>query len=344
MEQVDILIVGQGLAGSILALEAEKHDLTFKIIDNNIPITSSKVAAGLYNPFTGRKMVKTWLADELFGDLGNYYSDLEEKFQTKFHYQLPIFHPFESVANKNDWNGKLSQEDIKPFVNKIYHGSPELLNLFSPFGGLEQKLTGYVDVPKFLQTLKTYFIDRGSLIHKLFDYNLFDPETGIFADTIQGKKIVFCEGPNVVENPFWKHLKFGLLKGEIMDIEAEASQNFIINRGVFMIPKSDYYTVGSTYNRENLELEVSKLGIETIEQKLKGFFKGKYRILNTRAGIRPATYNRRPFIGFHDEFDRVGIFNGFGTKGVSLVPLMAKEMMEFIKMKKALRKEVSVTR
>ena len=79
MQKRDILIVGQGLAGSLLALELEKRKKNVMIIDNNPSVSSSKVAAGLYNPITGSKMIKTWLADELFPNLSKYYQDLEKK-------------------------------------------------------------------------------------------------------------------------------------------------------------------------------------------------------------------------------------------------------------------------
>ena len=63
MQKIEVLIVGQGLAGSLLALELEKRGRKIHVVDNNPSTSSSKVAAGLYNPITGRKMTKTWMAD-----------------------------------------------------------------------------------------------------------------------------------------------------------------------------------------------------------------------------------------------------------------------------------------
>ena len=76
MQKIEVLIVGQGLAGSLLALELEKRGRKIHVVDNNPSTSSSKVAAGLYNPITGRKMTKTWMADELFPNLVNYYEAL----------------------------------------------------------------------------------------------------------------------------------------------------------------------------------------------------------------------------------------------------------------------------
>ena len=101
MQKRDILIVGQGLAGSLLALELEKRKKNVMIIDNNPSVSSSKVAAGLYNPITGRKMVRTWLADELFPNLSKFYQDLEKKLDTKFHFSKTIYRPFNNVEEQN---------------------------------------------------------------------------------------------------------------------------------------------------------------------------------------------------------------------------------------------------
>ena len=62
---LDYLIVGMGLAGSALAYFLSKNGKKIALIDNNIDQTSSKIAAGLYNPITGRKMVKTWMAPKM---------------------------------------------------------------------------------------------------------------------------------------------------------------------------------------------------------------------------------------------------------------------------------------
>jgi glycine oxidase len=59
----DYLIVGQGIAGSTLAYMLRKKGKQVFIIDKFSPNSSSQVAAGLVNPITGRRIVKSWLAD-----------------------------------------------------------------------------------------------------------------------------------------------------------------------------------------------------------------------------------------------------------------------------------------
>ncbi len=54
----DFLIVGQGLAGSLLAWELMQRGAKVLIVDNGMP-NASQVAAGLINPITGMRFAKT---------------------------------------------------------------------------------------------------------------------------------------------------------------------------------------------------------------------------------------------------------------------------------------------
>ena len=63
--QVDYLIIGQGISGSMLSWFLFKEGKTFFIIDDNSEKASSKVAAGVINPVTGRRYAYTWMIDEI---------------------------------------------------------------------------------------------------------------------------------------------------------------------------------------------------------------------------------------------------------------------------------------
>ena len=75
----DYLIIGHGLAGAILSREL--LDKGKKVLVFNEPTlnSASLVAGGLYNPITGRKMVKTWNADNTFPLIEPYYRSFEQK-------------------------------------------------------------------------------------------------------------------------------------------------------------------------------------------------------------------------------------------------------------------------
>ena len=63
---VDYIIVGQGICGTFLSWNLLKKGKSVLVIDEANPYSSSKVANGVINPVTGRRIVTVWMADELF--------------------------------------------------------------------------------------------------------------------------------------------------------------------------------------------------------------------------------------------------------------------------------------
>jgi glycine/D-amino acid oxidase-like deaminating enzyme len=62
------------------------------------------------------------------------------------------------------------------------------------------------------------------------------------------------------------------------------------------------------------------------------------------AGIRPATKDRRPFIGIHPQYKTLAIFNGLGTKGVSIAPYYSGQFADCLISQKELDQDVNINR
>ena len=345
MEKVDVIVVGQGIAGSLLAMELMKNGFSIRVFDDESKIKSSNAAAGLYNPITGRKMVKTWLADQLFPGLSDYYVSIEKKLESNFHHPIPIYRPFVSVEEQNDWLGNSASPQYQPFIREIKTESFQIHGIQDPYGGIVLERSGYIDLPTMLRSIKEFLKNKGLIRPELFEIEQMQIDNeGIKYGEIFAGKVIFCEGTHVIHNPLWSDLKFRPVKGEVMDILMQFDSNHIINRGVFMIPVNGIVRVGATYDNKNLDHEVTTRGLNILKEKLEKIFRGDYDIIRSWAGIRPATFDRRPYIGFHKKFERIGIFNGFGTKGVSLVPFFAKLFVENLLNKKELLPEVRLDR
>ena len=74
----DILIVGQGLAGTLLAWEFERVGIPFKIVDAGHAHGASRVAAGIINPITGQRIVKSWMIDTMLPVARESYTAFEK--------------------------------------------------------------------------------------------------------------------------------------------------------------------------------------------------------------------------------------------------------------------------
>lgn len=88
--------------------------------------------------------------------------------------------------------------------------------------------------------------------------------------------------------------------------------------------------VGSSYNWEFNHSAPTKLFRQKTEQLLKEWLKIPFTITAHLSGIRPATLERRPFVGLHPLYPAIGILNGMGTKGCSLAPYFAKQLTDHL--------------
>ena len=342
---IDFLIVGQGLAGSILAEHLIQRGLNVKVLSDHSMSNSSLVAGGLYNPITGRKMVKTWNCDRLFEYLIPFYKELEKKLDAHFLYETPIYRPFFDIETQNEWMGKSSESPFQPYVKEIFT-KPTYEEVNDDFGGLLLDRSGYLDTKRFVNVYKSYLQESGHLLEELFDHEVIEyKEEHIQYGSIKARGVVFCEGNLVSQNPQFSWLPFRPVKGELITIETAHTPQVIYNRGVFVIGKENgRCRVGATYDNGNVDLVATEKAKNQLIEKLNNLVNFDYQVVDQQVGIRPATKDRRPYIGRHPERENVIIFNGLGAKGVSLAPFYAKQLVAHLIDETKLDDEVNIER
>lgn len=75
-EIYDFVVVGQGLAGTLLSYFLHKNGKSVLIIDDNFKGSSSKVAAGIVNPITGKNFIKSWRIHDFLPEARRTYDEL----------------------------------------------------------------------------------------------------------------------------------------------------------------------------------------------------------------------------------------------------------------------------
>ncbi len=337
---LDYLIIGQGIAGTVLAETLLNHQKTVLVVNDETGFCSSKVAAGIYNPLTGKKLHKTWLADSLFPFLEKFYTDLEEKLNTKFFHNKLIYRPFRSVEEQNEWLLRAELPEFAIYLDKNPDNQSYENLIKNPFGGIATKQAGYVDLPTLLRAYKDFLITKNAYINANFLYQdvVFEADKVVWKE-FSAKKIIFCEGANATQNPFLKHLPFSPVKGEILEIkllqDTNKNTNYstdIINLGVSLVPIQQNQTirVASTYSWQPLDWEISAKAIQELTEKATQILSVPFEIVGQVAGVRPATKNRRPIMGLHHANPLIGVFNGLGSKGVSLAPYLAHCFYQYL--------------
>ncbi|MCX2742892.1 FAD-dependent oxidoreductase [Mangrovivirga sp. M17] len=341
-----ILIIGQGLAGTVLALELLEKGQEVTVVSDPEIKGSSWAAGGIINPITGRKMVKTWNADELFPVLKEFYKFWEKKLECEFYHEKSIYRPFLELSDLNDWLAKYDNPEYLNYVEKV-EKKPVLENkLVNPHGGLLLKNSGYLDIPVFLNNSHRYIKERGEVIKSEFNYqDIFHSKNHITWNGKEYDGVVFCRGAKEADSEIFGWLPFRPNKGELLNVKLNLDIEFGITRGKFLMPvKHGFFKLGATYDNHFDHEEKTSEAREKIIEDLKNFLKADPEVSDHFVGIRPATKDRKPIIGKHPKINNVFIFNGLGAKGVSLSPWCAKELSDQIIKNKPIDKRVNIDR
>ncbi|MCC5938738.1 MAG: FAD-dependent oxidoreductase [Lunatimonas sp.] len=344
--KTDFLLIGQGLAGTVLSWRLLAQGHRVHLVDTPGLQKSSRVAAGLYNPITGRKMVKTWAADLHFPAIEPFYRSMEERLGQRFLEPKPIYRPFLNVEEQNEWMGHSSRDEFRRYLLEIRTTSRyEAVN--DPYGGVLLDQCGYLNIPNLLDAYAAWLEEEGLLTREVFDESkLTFHSKGVAYGDIEARSIVYTNGLGAMESRYFSWLPFRPVRGEILSVAQSFSPDEIINRGVFRITLSGgLHRVGSTYDNNDLDSGATEKGKSELLEKLRALINPPLTAIHKHEwGIRPATKDRKPFLGRHPSHNQLYIFNGLGAKGVSMAPYLSIEMSNLLTFNKEPSKEVNINR
>ena len=344
---VDLLIIGQGLAGSAVAMRALTRGYNILVYDQPDANRSSQFAAGLFNPVTGRNFVKTWLADRIFPALHDFYQQTEMLTNRKFFYPMPVYKPFASAEEQNEWMGKSADQQYLDYVCHFFPPGKFDARINDPFGGMTLNQSGYLDTRTYLEAVRHHLKARSAFRAETFQTeDLAVDGDGVRYQNIAARKIVFCQGVENRSNPWFNRFRVNSLKGEFINIQCDWRKDVILNRGVYVVPGSEggEWRVGATYNWNDESPEVTTWARSELSGKLEELLRIPYTITGQQCGVRPTTRDRKPIIGAHPDHPSMIIFNGLGTKGVSLAPYFSEVLIRWMENKGTIEKEADVSR
>ncbi|HEY0676765.1 MAG TPA: FAD-binding oxidoreductase [Chitinophagaceae bacterium] len=344
--RVDYLIIGQGVSGTFLSWYLIRQGATVMIIDENKSNTASKVAAGLINPVTGRRLVKSWMIDELMPFAKEAYSMIGAELNIQCIRETSLLQFFNAPDVEQAFRKRLSEEPDYLALPDDKDWRP----VFDyPFGWGIIEPCYIADLAGLITAHRARLADEGQLIEERFiASDLIVNSKEVSYRNIIADKIIFCDGESAMLNPWFSRLPFSLNKGEALTLEIpELSCGHIYKFRHTLIPvdvEASLFWFGSSYEWTYEDDQPSEKFRREAEAELKRFLKLPFTIVDHLAAIRPANVERRPFVGLHPANPQIGILNGMGTKGCSLAPYFAKQMAERLTGGKPLLPEVDVNR
>lgn len=343
---VEYIIVGQGLAGSALAWELVMRGKSVAVYDEPLMNRASTISAGICNPITGKGMVKSYKADELFPFLARFYGNAERKLSHKFFYPLPVYRPFISNEEMRQWKDKVASGVLRNFISKVCDKPAFSEEINDPHGGLQILQSGYLNVPDWISSIRNMLVQMNC-----YHQEHFSEEELIVEDTIRyrgytASKIIFCNGLGLTQSAWFDWLPLRPLKGETLTVRVDIAADQIISRGVYLVPsgQDSTFIVGSTYQHAPFTHGPTEQGRSQLETRLRSLIRPAFTTIHQDWGIRPTVTDRRPLMGSHPANNNVIIFNGLGTKGVSLAPYFARCLADWMDQGVALPEEVNIFR
>ena len=99
----DTLIIGQGLAGSLLAWRLTQQQQRVLILADPTQQSASHMAAGLINPVTGKRLVKSEHFETHITQALSLYQELQQFFGKTFYHSLDMLRVFQSQDTIQAW-------------------------------------------------------------------------------------------------------------------------------------------------------------------------------------------------------------------------------------------------
>lgn len=341
-----ILIIGQGLAGSVLALELRTRGCDVTVIDDIRAGSASPVAAGMFNPMSFRRIIPVWRANEVMAAMVPFYLNAETELGACFFHRVPLVKIF---AN-NDY-AALWQQRINEGLHWVSRG-PELhAEIKAPYGCGQVSSAGFVELNLFMRALASRLSADGRLHRVAFheDYLTATAEGVTYHDVeldlrLSADALVLATGTFARGTKLLGELPLQTNKGEVLTVRSDLNAAFTLNNGKWLLPVGDgTYRLGASYlpgaDDDHLTGEVATQLLE----KAALMVTSTLNVVEHRAGLRPTVPDHRALLG-QSGLQNVYHFNGMGTRGVLNAPLLAQYMADHLINGIELPEEVDVQR
>lgn len=320
----DLLIIGHGLAGSVLADKALARGLDLLVIDAPREGRATPAAAGLVNPITLRRLVPSWRVDRLLPLAEAFYGSVADG--AHWHRtELVKVHANEQA--RHQWQRAQNDPEASAYLVDRTAADVEAA-LPTPYGYGCVDRCAWLDVNGWLPHQRKKLHDKGCLQEHWIDRSeVRAAQDHVEVNGARARFAVLCEGPFATAMP-------GLVPvaGDVLTVRIPGLQlRSIVHGGVFLLPLPDgLFRVGSTFAWDDVFSGPRLSAREHLLTKLRELVPFPVEVVEHRWGVRPASKDRRPILGPVVNGDRVVAMNGLGARGVLLAPWCADHLLDHL--------------
>ncbi len=334
--EIDFAIVGQGLAGSLLAWQLIRLEKKVLVIDDGHRTSSSRVAAGLVNPLAGMRFNAHPRTNEWLDSMADVYQEIAQALgKGAYFHPLPMQRLFRSPEQRRFHRRQLENAAVQPYLAESFGPDEAGPAIRAPDGGFCQQKTGYVALPRLLDDLRQWLRGQDALIEaESLPGNVAADEDEVRVGERRAAQLIFCEGYRVRDNPWFDWLPVQPDKGEILRLQSSRPLTHdIVNGAHWLIPLAEGgYRFGATHEHRQIDCQPTPQGRSRLEQGLEELLTDAtgIEIVEHEAGVRPATADRNALLGTHPKIRRLHVCNGFGARGALSIPWHARIMADYL--------------
>ncbi len=245
--ETEVLVVGQGLAGTCLAWRLEEIGVRVAIIDEGKPNSSSLVAAGLVTPISGRRLTTDDRYEALWTTAIDFYRRIESITSKDFFSERPAVRYFQNEAEEQDYEQR--RESYGPFVKTRRVSA----------GGFEMWPAGRLNTTAFLAASRNHF----QATNRFFSIRLDLPddleitESSVIVRRLELKAavVVFCQGAQGKgHNPWFPEIPDTPVRGDILDVKIpDTPKTAWCTKGFGWLRHQSWETTGIWWDRPMIE-------------------------------------------------------------------------------------------
>jgi glycine/D-amino acid oxidase-like deaminating enzyme len=328
MKKINTVIVGQGIAGSLVAFMLHRKKIPFLVIDPATQHTASKIAAGMFTPLSGKRKTIHPLVLEQIPFAIKIYQEISQLLGYNIVHLSNIYQVFNSAEEQS----AIQLKSLEPVYSAhIVPVSRALPGIFQQNGACEITHSGWVNCELWMGLFRTWLKKNERLLETSFIHqDLQISEEKLAYRGLEFQNIFFCEGYRAIDNPFFNE-KIIPCKGDVLTIASNdfATDQIIKKNGIYLVPsESNAFKVGATYQWNNDTEPPDKASKLWIESQLENMLINSFITIDHQSAIRPTTQNREVIIQQHLQHKGIFMLNGLGTKGVLQGPWWSNRIVE----------------
>tara|TARA_B100000767_G_scaffold7782_2_gene7705 strand:+ start:14742 stop:15803 length:1062 start_codon:yes stop_codon:yes gene_type:complete len=326
--QGSVLIIGDGLAGTLMAWKCHQRGVKFVQWSDGSP-AASDVAAGMFNPVSFRRILPQWDAANYAETAREMFQAIQQELECKLRHDVPVIRVFPNERYAALWAERIAEEgEVAQFI-EILPRTELHPSLDAPFGAGIVRSAGWVDVRMLTQKSRLLWQRLG-----LWERRSWAMEDGC---PVGFSTVIDCRGVGVADDLAKFGLEVSRNHGEVLTIQTELDWGEqTVNNVTWALPiGSGEYRIGSTYRWDMDEPLVRPETIENLTEQVSTVRKGAALVatdvVSHRAGLRPACFDRRPILGrISSKSPWYFVCTGWGTRGVSIGPTMVDWTLDVV--------------